>query len=144
MVMRTRLSVILTLPVLFYCVVLFGVAIIFEMLLLSLSWEALLYLNLNHSMPNSVQCTDSLIPHLLPVSVHHRDINAFKRTTNSKSLIFLFYYIYRTSFIILCCDQQCTIISQIPVQHDSIINIQTVYTATTQTGFMRIVATKWY
>jgi hypothetical protein len=29
----------------------------------------------------------------------------------------------------------------IPGQHDSNINIQTVYTATTQTDFMRIVAT---
>jgi len=29
-------------------------------------------------------------------------------------------------------------------QHDSNTNIQTVYTATTQTDFMRIVATKWF
>jgi hypothetical protein len=29
-------------------------------------------------------------------------------------------------------------------QHDSNINIQTVYTATTQTDFMRTVATKWF
>ena len=31
-----------------------------------------------------------------------------------------------------------------PGQHDSTINIQTVYTATTQTDFVRIVATKWF
>jgi hypothetical protein len=51
---------------------------------------------------------------------------------------------YRASFIILIFDQQCKIIAQIPGQHESNINIQTVYTATTQTDFMRNVATKLY
>jgi len=39
---------------------------------------------------------------------------------------------------------KCTIISQmhnVPGQHDSSTNIQTVYTATTHTDFMRTVAT---
>ena len=51
---------------------------------------------------------------------------------------------YCASLIILYCDQQCTIISQIPGQHGSSINIQSVYTATTQTDFIIIVATKLY
>jgi len=37
-----------------------------------------------------------------------------------------------------------TVIEYIPGQHDSNINIQNVYTATTQTYCMRIVAIKWF
>jgi hypothetical protein len=42
---------------------------------------------------------------------------------------------YHSHFLILIYDY-------IPGQHDSSTNIQTVYTATTQTEFMRIVTTK--
>jgi len=39
----------------------------------------------------------------------------------------------------------CTVhVLYIPGQHDSTINIQTVYTATTQTDFIRTVATKLF
>jgi hypothetical protein len=55
---------------------------------------------------------------------------------------------YRASFIILYYDQQMqnyfTNYTRIPSQQDSSINIQIVYTATAQTDFMRIVATKWF
>ena len=57
-------------------------------------------------------------------------------------------YIY---FLFCTMTNKCTIISQIstllhvlyiPGQHERSINIQIVYTATTQNDFMKIVATK--
>ena len=54
----------------------------------------------------------------------------------------LFQYIYRASFIILYYGQQMHNYLTNTGQNDSDINIKIVYTANTQTDFMRIVATK--
>ena len=60
---------------------------------------------------------------------------ASKKTTDES---WCFVVPERVETTTLLCDQQQAYKAILPDQHDSSINIQTVYTATTQTDFMRI------
>jgi hypothetical protein len=61
----------------------------------------------------------------------------------SNSYMFRHYRVILRELVINTL-QSYTGISHIPGQHDSSINTQIVYTATTPTDFMRTVATKWF